>query len=104
MADLNFMNDQIIGLQDWLGSPLGQYLLAWERRQFDVAVADVFGFHALQLGLPEIDALAANRMPQSIEYWAHLFDGKGEATPQIEWCGGVVETERPNRHKQDYKI
>jgi SAM-dependent methyltransferase len=63
MADLNFMNDQIIGLQDWLGSPLGQYLLAWERRQFDVAVADVFGFHALQLGLPEIDALAANRMP-----------------------------------------
>ena len=26
-------------------------------------VADVFGFHALQLGLPELDALAANRMP-----------------------------------------
>ena len=62
-ADLNFMNDQIIGLQVWLSSPLGQYLLAWERRQFDLAVADVFGFHALQLGLPEIDALAANRMP-----------------------------------------
>lgn len=57
------MNDQIIGLQDWLDSPLGQYLLAWERQQFDLAVADVFGFHALQLGLPEIDALATNRMP-----------------------------------------
>ena len=27
------------------------------------AVADMFGFHALQLGLPELDALAANRMP-----------------------------------------
>ncbi len=29
----------------------------------DAAVADIFGFHALQLGLPELDALAANRMP-----------------------------------------
>ncbi len=29
----------------------------------DQAVADVFGFHALQLGLPELDALQANRMP-----------------------------------------
>lgn len=29
----------------------------------DRCVADVFGFHALQLGLPELDALRANRMP-----------------------------------------
>ena len=29
----------------------------------DLAVADIFGFHALQLGLSEIDALGANRMP-----------------------------------------
>jgi hypothetical protein len=27
------------------------------------AVADVFGYHALQLGLPELDTLRANRMP-----------------------------------------
>ena len=33
------------------------------RLQFDQAVADVFGYHALQLGLAEVDALAANRMP-----------------------------------------
>lgn len=26
-------------------------------------LADVFGFHALQLGLPELDVLSANRMP-----------------------------------------
>lgn len=38
-------------------------MLAWERAQLDEAVADVFGFHALQLGLPDLDALAANRMP-----------------------------------------
>lgn len=38
-------------------------MLAWERAQLDEAVADVFGFHALQLGLPDLDALSANRMP-----------------------------------------
>ena len=57
------MSDQIIGLHDWFESPTGRYLLAWERSQFDLAVADIFGFHALQLGLPELDALRANRMP-----------------------------------------
>ncbi len=38
-------------------------MLAWEREQAAAAVADVFGFHALQLGLPQLDALDANRMP-----------------------------------------
>lgn len=57
------MNDQIIGLQDWFATPPGRYLLAWERAQLDLAVADIFGFHALQLGLTGLDALATNRMP-----------------------------------------
>jgi SAM-dependent methyltransferase len=53
----------IIGLAPWLKTPPGQYLLAWEQSQLDQRVADIFGFHALQLGLPELDALKANRMP-----------------------------------------
>lgn len=57
------MGSQIIGLHDWLATPPGAYLLAWEQDQMDAAVANAFGFHALQLGLPELDALAANRMP-----------------------------------------
>jgi SAM-dependent methyltransferase len=51
------------GLSHWLQTPPGRYLLDWERTQFDLAVADVFGYHALQLGLPELDTLASNRMP-----------------------------------------
>ncbi len=51
------------GLHDWFQTPPGRYLLDWERARFDAALADVFGYHALQLGLPDIDALAANRMP-----------------------------------------
>jgi SAM-dependent methyltransferase len=57
------MIERIIDLQAWLQSPPGRNLLAWERAQMDLAVADIFGFHALQLGLPQLDALAANRMP-----------------------------------------
>ena len=53
----------IIELGTWLQSAPGRYLLAWEQERLDRAVADLFGFHALQLGLPEIDGLRANRMP-----------------------------------------
>ena len=51
-------------MEEWLGTAPGSYLLEWEQAQFDQAVADVFGYHALQLGLPQIDALRTNRMPR----------------------------------------
>lgn len=53
----------IIELAAWLLTPPGRYLLAWEQAQMDAAVVDLFGFHALQLGLPELPALRSNRMP-----------------------------------------
>jgi len=57
------MSEPIINLSSWLATPPGQALLRWEQTQLDAAVADVFGYHALQLGLPQINALQANRMP-----------------------------------------
>jgi SAM-dependent methyltransferase len=62
-SGISFMSDQIIGMRQWFETPPGRYLLAWERAEFDRAVGDIFGFHALQLGLPELDTLRANRMP-----------------------------------------
>jgi SAM-dependent methyltransferase len=53
----------IIELGSWLKSPPGEVLRAWEQHRMDEAVADVFGYHAVQLGLPAIDALRDNRMP-----------------------------------------
>ena len=53
----------IVRLSEFLRSPAGQYVLDWEQVQLDAAVADIFGYHALQLGLPDIDALRENRMP-----------------------------------------
>jgi SAM-dependent methyltransferase len=55
--------ESIIELGSWLRTAPGQLLLAWEQDRLDHAVADAFGFHALQLGLPELDSLRANRMP-----------------------------------------
>lgn len=57
------MSDQIIGLHDWFQTPAGRYLLHWEDAQLESAVADIFGYHALQLGVPQLQGLRANRMP-----------------------------------------
>lgn len=37
--------------------------MGWERPHIDRAVNDVFGYHAVQLGLPGLDLLAESRMP-----------------------------------------
>lgn len=50
-------------LADFLASAPGRYVLGWEQRLFDQAVPDIFGYHAMQLGLPQVDALRENRMP-----------------------------------------
>lgn len=50
-------------LAAWLETAPGRYLLDWERQRYAQTVADVFGYHALQLGLPQLPALEANRMP-----------------------------------------
>jgi SAM-dependent methyltransferase len=50
----------------WFESSLGSYLLSREQTYFDRAVADVFGFHAVQVGLPSIDFLRNSRMPQCV--------------------------------------
>lgn len=50
-------------LNEWFATPQGQYLLACEQAFFDRAVADIFGFNALQLGLPELEFLRTSRIP-----------------------------------------
>lgn len=57
------MPQEIIGLADWLQTPAGHCVAEWECAQFQRAVADVFGFHAVQLGLPALPTLADSRMP-----------------------------------------
>lgn len=53
--------------------------LAWLQAELDESVADVFGYHAIQLGEPELDGLRANRMPHR---W--LIDAGGDADALCE--------------------
>jgi SAM-dependent methyltransferase len=56
-------NGERASFSQWCTTPLGRYVLGWERSQFDNAVEDVFGFRAMQVGLPELDFLRQNRIP-----------------------------------------
>ena len=49
-------------LSEWFTTPLGARLLETELRYFDHELADVFGFNALQIGLPEHPYLRSNRI------------------------------------------
>ncbi|MET3132812.1 SAM-dependent methyltransferase [Oxalobacteraceae bacterium GrIS 1.11] len=53
----------IIALDGWLQTPAGVYVRAWEQACLDALTVDIFGYNAVQIGMPQINALAANRMP-----------------------------------------
>lgn len=66
------MQQETTRLDDWWKTPIGQYLLTWEQMQVDEVLPNMFGYHALQLGSPQLDALASNRMPHR---WLGLTQG-----------------------------
>lgn len=47
----------------WYDTTLGSYVLEREQAYIDAAVSDIFGFNALQFGLPQYDLLRASRIP-----------------------------------------
>lgn len=52
---------------DWLATPLGHYLASAEMDWYDRTVIDIFGYKALQLELPQLDCLRANRIAWRIQ-------------------------------------
>ncbi len=77
------MAGQIIEMHNWLATPPGAYLLQWEQTQMTDLLANVFGFHALQLGLLELAALSANRMPH-------------------RWRASQISDQSVDRHSPDF--
>ncbi len=49
-------------LSDWLQTPLGCYVLDWEQACVDELIADIFGYNAVQLGMPTQAWLRASRI------------------------------------------
>ncbi|HLU78394.1 MAG TPA: methyltransferase domain-containing protein [Burkholderiaceae bacterium] len=56
----------ILELEEWLDTPQGRYVAAWENAQISGMVANAFGYHAIQIGLPHWDLLQANRIPHQV--------------------------------------
>ena len=53
-------------LPEWFATPLGQYLLEKEQAYLDDVTPDIFGFHAMQLGMPEVDLLRESRIAHRV--------------------------------------
>jgi len=60
-----------ISATDWLSTPSGSYVAAREQSYFDRVVADIFGYHALQLGFGDVDLLRASRIPLRVQVGQH---------------------------------
>lgn len=71
----------------WLASPPGQYMLRWEQAQFDRTVANIFGYHALQLGMPGLDALRENRIPLATQLLDESTSPNGNANADAHEIG-----------------
>jgi SAM-dependent methyltransferase len=74
----------------WLRSPAGQYVLNWEQTQFDHIVSDIFGYHALQIGLSQLPSLRENRMPLHILLRAS-HDKPSPESASWHHCDGIAE-------------
>jgi len=81
------MNPQIIGSPDslsrWLQTPAGIYLRDWENAQFDQAVADIFGYHGLQLGLSSFNSLRNSRISRCWVAECHSNPMEGVVKPSL---------------------
>ncbi|MET0442221.1 MAG: methyltransferase domain-containing protein [Casimicrobiaceae bacterium] len=62
-------------LADWFATPLGRYLVEREQAYFDQTVVDIFGFHALQVGLPASPFLAQSRI---VSRWTLDYDAPAD--------------------------
>jgi SAM-dependent methyltransferase len=59
----DYRNATLAGGVPWAATVAGAHALSWQQLQIDDWVSDVFGYHAVQLGMPELQALRHNRMP-----------------------------------------
>jgi SAM-dependent methyltransferase len=71
----------IIALGPWLETPVGNYVRSWQQSRLDLLTADIFGFNAVQIGLPQINALQANRMKNKWMTDTHMPAGGQENSP-----------------------
>lgn len=83
---MSTQESSIVSLSAWLSTDPGQYARNWEQSRIDAMVDNVFGYRALQVGLPDLDLLRANRMPFKAYAGPELPSDK----PSDDWAGVVL--------------
>lgn len=68
-------HEETARVKQWLNSELGRYARSWEAAQMNHLLSNVFGYHAIQIGMPHWDLLRENRI--SHKWYTH---SKIEAT------------------------
>lgn len=58
-------------LTEWFQTPLGRSVMAREQQVLDETLADLFGYHAIQVGLPAIPLLRASRITHRLTVGAY---------------------------------
>jgi SAM-dependent methyltransferase len=58
-------------LTDWFRTPLGRAVLQREQQVLDEVLADIFGYHAVQVGLPALPLLRASRIAHRLAVGAY---------------------------------
>lgn len=58
-----FMSETKQVSHPWNASASGQYLLDWQQQRCDEVVADIFGYHSMQWGMPMLQGLRMSRIP-----------------------------------------
>ncbi len=76
----------IVSLAQWFRTPAGQYVRQWEQARLDATVDDVFGYNAVQAGLPDCPALRRSRMP----FRAYAGPTLPDATMHEHWNAVVM--------------
>ncbi len=72
---------QMSSQDHWYETTIGQYLLQHEQNFYDAVVTNIFGFNAVQIGLPHANLLANSRIP----YTLHADVGSGELNCESDY-------------------
>jgi SAM-dependent methyltransferase len=52
----------LVSFEEWISTPQGRYVMAWEMAALNDQVTDIFGYNAAQFGCTAVNALAESRM------------------------------------------
>lgn len=77
-------HEEIAALKQWLDTEPGRYVRSWEHLHISQLLGNVFGYHAIQIGMPHWDLLCNNRILH--KWYTDTQVEKTEPNPALILC------------------